>query len=256
MLKLHIKSLEAQEDGSHHLAALGLAWHPGLSLQRLEDCTEITKVARMRFTSLGHHGPLEVAYTGTKLIIMDTLRRMKGNADENDATQMGTIMNNLDWIREHSGKAAIMFLHHSTKNTFGVRGSSAIESEVDNIFRLARSKKTGLVTCHIEKARAIQPLSFHYNILTEEHPIHGTLKEVKFAGLEEPPPEIDEQPKPDKQTLLTLVTNKGPVHRAKLAEWAGLNNVPKSTLYKWITSLKREGKIIEDKGTCSTALTN
>lgn len=246
MLKLHIKRLEAQIDGSHHLAALGLAWHPGLSLQKGEDCTEIARVAKNRFTSLGHHGPVERFYEGTKLIVMDTLRRLKGSADENDATQMGTIMNNLDWIREHSGGAAILFLHHSTKATFGVRGSSAIESEVDNIFRIARNKKTDIITCYIEKARAIQPLSFHYQIITEEHPIHGTLKKVEFAGLVEEPPE-EEKPKVGKSALLNMLANKA-TPRADLVEWAGLNNVPKSTLYKWISTLKKEGKLTEKKG--------
>ena len=249
MLKLHIKRLEAQIDGSHHLAALGLAWHPGLNLQKPEDCQEIAKVARERFTSLGHHGPVERFYEGTKLIIMDTLRRMKGTADENDATQMGSIMNNLDWIREHSGKAAILFLHHSTKATFGVRGSSAIESEVDNIFRLSRNKKTDLITCHIEKARAIQPFSFHYQILTEEHKMHGTLKKVEFAGLVEEP---EEKPKLDKHSLLAVLLSKNTgTPRADLVKWAALNNIPKSTVYKWVSALKKEGRLTEKAGVLS-----
>jgi len=248
MLKPKIESLKAQTDGSYHLNALGISWHPMLDLQKAEDCSTIAETARTRYTSLGHHGPVERAYIGTKLIILDTLRRLHG-ADENDATKMDNIMGRIQWIRENGRipdepKPAILFLHHSTKAGFTARGSSAIEATVDNIFRISRNKRTGIITCHIEKARAIQPPSFRYRIITEDHKIHGTLKRVEFVSLVEDPNEPDAPPSTTIHQLLQYVTNSDtPYPRADLHEWGALNDVPKTTINKWIRDLKAEGKV-------------
>lgn len=65
------------------------------------------------------------------LIIIDTLSRALAGGDENSPEDMGSLVRNMDWLREVSG-AAVLFIHHSGKDlTRGARGHSLLRAAVD-----------------------------------------------------------------------------------------------------------------------------
>lgn len=75
------------------------------------------------------------------LVIFDTLNRMLGQHDENSSTVIGSYFSNAEDIAK-STNSACLTIHHSGKGTSaGARGSSAIPSNADNIYKLANSKQ-------------------------------------------------------------------------------------------------------------------
>lgn len=70
------------------------------------------------------------------LIILDTLARVMGDADENAAADIGQLVKNVDRIKEATG-AHVMIVHHTGKDTArGARGHSSLRAAVDTEIRL------------------------------------------------------------------------------------------------------------------------
>lgn len=74
------------------------------------------------------------------LVILDTLARTFGDADENSAKDMGIFVKNIDQIR-HQTKAHVLVIHHSTKEGQTARGSSALEGAADIILKVTKPTK-------------------------------------------------------------------------------------------------------------------
>jgi plastocyanin len=77
---------------------------------------------------------------GISLVIIDTLARTFGDADENSAKDMGIFVKNIDQIR-HQTKAHVLVIHHSTKEGQTARGSSALEGAADIILKVTKPTK-------------------------------------------------------------------------------------------------------------------
>jgi hypothetical protein len=77
---------------------------------------------------------------GISLVILDTLARTFGDADENSAKDMGLFVKIIDQIRQQT-KAHILVIHHSTKEGQSARGSSALEGAADIIFKVSKPTK-------------------------------------------------------------------------------------------------------------------
>lgn len=70
------------------------------------------------------------------MIIIDTLARVMGDADENAAADIGQLVKNVDRIKEATG-AHVMIVHHTGKDTArGARGHSSLRAAVDTEIRL------------------------------------------------------------------------------------------------------------------------
>jgi hypothetical protein len=249
MLREDITRLEATPEGAHRLRALQIAWHQRLSLSRTEDVARIIETANKLWTPLGFTGHEEHGFAGTNLIILDTFRRLH-TAQENDATEIQEILDRMDFIKEHTG-AAILFLHHVTKarpdNPATLRGSTAIEGAVDNIFRITRKKRDPLIRVEVEKARAIQPPEFYYTIDTKEEN-GNTTKTVRFDSAPEgetntttssPGMESGKPSGPDRllaflNTLQDTLSNR----KTDAVEWGKLNGISRSTVYRWLRELE------------------
>lgn len=100
------------------------------------------------------------------LAIFDTLNRMLGQHDENSSTVIGSYFSNAEDIAK-STNSACLTIHHSGKGTSaGARGSSAIPSNADNIYKLVNSKQDESIV-HIvsEKTKDIDsPPSLSFRI--------------------------------------------------------------------------------------------
>jgi hypothetical protein len=86
------------------------------------------------------------------LIVVDTLARVMGGADENAAPAIAALMEGLDLIRRVTG-AHIMLVHHSGKDTSkGARGHSSLRAAIDTELELTRDE-IGVITAEVRKQR-------------------------------------------------------------------------------------------------------
>jgi len=66
-----------------------------------------------------------------KLVVIDTLSRALSGGNENGSEDMGSLVRNMDLIREATG-ACVLFIHHSGKDQArGARGHSLLRAAVD-----------------------------------------------------------------------------------------------------------------------------
>jgi hypothetical protein len=83
----------------------------------------------------------EHAYGSIRLIIIDTLHRNMGGADENSAADMSRYFDHIDQLRHRFG-ASVMTVHHSGHGAKErARGSSAIMAGVDVLYLMSENKK-------------------------------------------------------------------------------------------------------------------
>tara|TARA_B100001989_G_C24550011_1_gene473716 strand:- start:1761 stop:3197 length:1437 start_codon:yes stop_codon:yes gene_type:complete len=86
-----------------------------------------------------------------KLIVIDTLARAMGGADENTAKDMGAFIKNCDFIREET-KAHVMVIHHSGKDEGrGARGSNSLKCAIDTEIQV--TQENGIISANIIKQR-------------------------------------------------------------------------------------------------------
>jgi RecA-family ATPase len=237
MLRDDMEHLMAQANGAARIEALKISWHPFLNLQLPDAADLIAATALSLKTSLGYWGKVEHFEEGCQLIIMDTFRRLH-LADEDSSTEMNKVMFQIDRIRQKS-KAAIMLLHHEPKNPgrSKVRGSTVIEGNCDNIFRITKDKKRDLSRVTVEKLRAVKAPDFYYSITDEDD-----RKEVRFHSYVQ-----GQEEKPD--NLLTYISGNGPITAPMAIEWGTYNNVSKSTIYRRLRQLTADGRITKEGDT-------
>jgi RecA-family ATPase len=88
-----------------------------------------------------------------RLIVIDTMSRTMGAADENAAKDINDLIANLEALREATG-AHILLVHHSGKDlTKGARGHSSLRAAVDTEITIAREDDEKLIAAKIDKQR-------------------------------------------------------------------------------------------------------
>lgn len=95
------------------------------------------------------------------LIVIDTLARVMGGLDENNAPDIADLVRNLDLIRRATG-AHVMLVHHSGKDTGkGARGHSSLRAAIDTEIELKRDD-LGIITAEVTKQRD-GPTGYKFN---------------------------------------------------------------------------------------------
>ncbi len=79
----------------------------------------------------------EVLPLGLRMITLDTLSRALGGADENSNTDIAVVMNNCERIAHATG-AAVVILHHTTKDGQAYRGASALKNNTYGHIEISR----------------------------------------------------------------------------------------------------------------------
>lgn len=104
----------------------------------------VTNDLKCLLESLRSLGPLD-------LVVIDTLARAMGGADENSAKDMGSFIKNCDELRSITG-AHVMVIHHPGKDEErGARGSSALNAAIDTEIHI--SQAGGIITATVKKQR-------------------------------------------------------------------------------------------------------
>ena len=101
----------------------------------------------------------------TRLIIVDTVARCFGNADENSTRAMNAFISNIDNLR-HTFGCAVLLVHHSGHHGLRARGSSALKAAVDAEYRIGREEMSGqleLVATKMKDAPLPDPMYFKLN---------------------------------------------------------------------------------------------
>lgn len=208
------------------------------------------------------------------LIVVDTLARNFGAADENSAADMGSFVMNLDNNLRHPWKATVAIVHHSGKDASrGARGSTALRGAVDAEYEIARDE-SGTVRMQPHKmkdAENPEPLAFRLDgielpLLDEDgNPVFGAaLQPVDYVE----PPRAGKVGRGKNQTkALEILAQLERENRARLidagyspdgarvgldqwrdrlAQDAGIDD--RQTFYKLKESLRNAGKIRIEAG--------
>lgn len=139
---------------SRRLKALALRYHNGSQftrLYRIDFGVQVTDVFQMNeLVKLIQHKAAEVNEP-FGLVIIDTLARSFGGADENQARDMGAFISACDQIRANTGGATLLIVHHSgVQDKERARGSSSLRAACDFEFRIER--ESGAKLAYILKA--------------------------------------------------------------------------------------------------------
>ena len=86
------------------------------------------------------------------LIVVDTLARVALGADENNAKDMGRVVDGLDELKRQTG-ATIMVIHHTRKDGGSERGSSALRGAADAMILCERAEPGGSLGVRLECAK-------------------------------------------------------------------------------------------------------
>lgn len=87
---------------------------------------------------------LEDVEERASLVVVDTLRAVSGEADEN-SSQMGRVINNLQRIKQATGGGSVIVIHHTTANDSKVRGATLIEDDTDVMLRTRLSEREDMI---------------------------------------------------------------------------------------------------------------
>lgn len=84
-------------------------------------------------------------------VVLDTQARVTVGAKENDATEMGIVVDAMDAVRRASTDTTICLVHHIGHAGDAGRGSTAIPAAVDTELKIEKLKDTVMVTCVKQK---------------------------------------------------------------------------------------------------------
>jgi hypothetical protein len=117
---------------------------------------------------------------GAKLIVIDCLLSVSGGANEN-SSEMGPVMLGLRQIAEETG-AAVIVIHHPTKDGKSMRGFGGIEGAIDLSLQVTRKQGEDTITIKPQKVRD-QPIPSFSAHFTHKSDQEGELIEGRFYGL-------------------------------------------------------------------------
>jgi len=140
--------------------------------------------------------------TGQKpaLIVIDTLARNFGGADENSAQDMGSFIANLDAFLRAKWRATVLVVHHSGHaDKSRARGSTALKGALDAEYSLTKDE-SGVVRINATKMKdAEQPA-----------PVAFKLETVEIDGL------VDDEGRPVTSAVLWGVQHVAPARPGKV----------------------------------------
>jgi hypothetical protein len=147
-------------EGSAGLTKRIGAWRASRSLEREQTENLLIRVEALNLSDADEAAQflarLQNQGISPALIIVDTLSRCFGGADENSGRDMAKFIANLDLFRAATG-ATVLVVHHSGKSEGrGARGHSALLAAIDTSYELRKAAGgTLMLTC--DKQRNARP---------------------------------------------------------------------------------------------------
>lgn len=187
-----------------------------------------------------------------KLVIIDNLGAIAGDADENSA-DMIRVMANLRWLTERTG-AAVVVSHHQRKSTGFVvrageslRGHSSIEAAIDLGLLIEREEHSNLLTIKSTKTRDTDVPPFGAQFAFEHRADSNELATARFWGM---PIEDVTSDHAVRLAIIEAVTDHHPLNGTKMVETvrAALPDVGVNRIRNLANDLVSEGRLVATTG--------
>lgn len=135
---------------AQRLRAWETAWRTTVSPERftLRQSSVNMRKEGPEFDDLLHR----ITEGGYGLVIVDTLRRASGGADEN-TSEMGTIVDNLERVKRATNNGSVLAIAHTGKADEDTRGFSGIEDDADIVWHAKRDAETDAFTLSNKKMK-------------------------------------------------------------------------------------------------------
>lgn len=177
------------------------------------------------------------------MIIIDTLARCF-LGDENQQEDMGMFIQGVDRLKMEFN-SSILIIHHTGLNESRERGSTALGSGMDTVYRIDVDRDTKQLTLTNEKmkdSREPEPIVLSYREVevsrrTDDDP----LEDLTSVIIEDAEPGAEEKP----GQMLGILSEAGPLN---WNDWFGLMEMPKTSFNRYLVGLKKSGKIIKENG--------
>lgn len=193
---------------------------------------------------------------GCKVIIIDTFARLTLGVDENASKDIGLVMENLEKLAQATDGGAVIFVHHSGKDTErGMRGSSAILGAVSSAVAVT-GDSYGYVKVAVKKSnvgKTDSPMTFRLQTVElDPDPMSEVLNTTAVLISGVPPATRSE----DLDNVLEILRNafNGEASLRELLEAFNESHrdISKQTMGRYLTTLKNDGQI-ETVGSASRA---
>ena len=183
-----------------------------------------------------------IAETGRPpgLIVIDTLARCFQGGDENSARDVGLLVGAVDHIRNRTS-AALILLHHQTKATGMLRGSTALDGAADTI--LSANVASGGVRLSCAKQKEAEPFpAFRLATRSIALPAGGSSIVLSLHGRG-----TADEPESTKKKVLRCLAELGAAGGTS-ADWrqaCEAADVSVRSFYRLKDELEQEGAIVQ-----------
>lgn len=180
-----------------------------------------------------------------RLIIVDTLSRSFGGAEENSSEAMVDFINRLDELAQEQG-TSVLVVHHSNAAGNRERGHSSLRGAADAMFEVQAIAPQGALqalTVRTEKQKDSLPADPIYlaTLVVEES--------LVLVSSGPPPPVVRGPAMPQMMTRPDMLTLLGShADGLTLKEWQLATGVPRTTFRRRVRYLLRESLIYKDQG--------
>jgi RecA-family ATPase len=185
---------------------------------------------------------LQTAGLGPDLIVLDTLARLMVGADENTAKDMGLAIAGIDRLRKETS-AAVLAIHHTTKNRQTERGSSALRGAADVMIECKRPDQGDV---HFECAKMKDAEPFNKAILGLEKVPVGSSSSLAITSWHDAEADESDEALNVDETLKILEKQFGPLgasYTELKREYVGVTGKSESTFARVVRKLKTDPRV-------------
>lgn len=175
---------------------------------------------------------------GYGLVVVDTLRRASGSAEEN-GSEMGIVIDNLDRVKRATKDGSVLVIAHTQKADLDIRGFSGIEDDADTIWHCKRDAESQALTVVNTKEKD-GPDGTKFDLTAK--PVLGSL--ILFAGV------VDAfaGTRPSEEKILNVLADTFALTNGATAkEIMAVTGISESGFYNARGELLKQGKIDSTK---------
>lgn len=172
---------------------------------------------------------------GYGFVVIDTLAKSMYGFDENSAKDMGLAVHNMYRVREATGDGTVVVIHHTGKDKVTTRGSSALESGVDTVYKTEGDSRSLKLFRDKRKDGPKED-----TVMLTLRPIPGTQSATLSRDL--CPPGADITPK-TRDLLSTFVSNFANTGASK-SDLRKVSGMADGTFFRAVNSLVSEGLLV------------
>ena len=234
-------------EGAGQIPARVDAWaeHNGVDPDALSGLRILPRVPDLYTGGPGFEAVLEQARRDQPvLIVVDTLRRASGPADQNSSRDMGLVVDRLHALQEASG-GTVLVIAHTDKGDNDTRGASSIEDDADFVVHVKRKDEPLRQEMTVTKMKdaaddfrlTTYPVSVGASIVLADEP-----DEVPVAW-------SSTSPRSRVIGALRSLAPKGLVSQAEIkavVDDDGHDEMNRGTVSKQIARLIEEGAVVKD----------